>query len=77
MNFSAHLFFLECQSQCQREINHWLLGKIIFGTEKKREPLLESKLQALSEKIFSLQGTVSLLNMCIGEENQSPLKTDK
>ena len=51
---------------------------------KKRESLLESKLQALSAKISSLQslkpviqGTVSLLNMCIGEENQSPLKTDK
>ena len=53
-------------------------------TPKKRESLLESKLQALSAKISSLQslkpviqGTVSLLNMCIGEENQSSLKTDK
>ena len=44
---------------------------------KKREPLLESKLQASSEKISSLQGTASLLNMCLGEENQDRLKTDK
>ena len=44
---------------------------------KKRESLLESKLQASSEKISSLQGTVSLLNMCLGEENQGQLKTDK
>ena len=44
---------------------------------KKRESLLESKLQASSEKISSLQGTVSLLNMCLEEENQGRLKTDK
>ena len=39
--------------------------------------MLENKLQALSEKISSLQGTVSLLNMCLEEENQGRLKTDK
>ena len=44
---------------------------------KKRQSLLENKLQALSEKISSLQGTVSLLNMCLEEENQGRLKTDK
>ena len=44
---------------------------------KKRQSLLESKLQASSEKISSLQGTVSLLNMCLKEENQGRLKTDK
>ena len=38
--------------------------------------MLESKLQASSEKI-SLQGTVSLLNMCLKEENQGRLKTNK
>ena len=32
---------------------------------KKRDSLLESKLQASSEKISSLQGTVCLLNLCI------------
>ena len=44
---------------------------------KKRQSFLENKLQALSEKISSLQGTVSLLNMCLEEENQGRLKTDK
>ena len=44
---------------------------------KKRQSLLESKLQASSEKISSLQGPVSLLNMCLKEENQGRLKTDK
>ena len=44
---------------------------------KKRQSLLESKLQASSEKISSLQGTVSLLNMCLKEENQGRLKTNK
>ena len=44
---------------------------------KKRQSLLENKLQALSEKISSLQGTVSLLNMCLEEKNQDQLKTDK
>ena len=43
----------------------------------KRESLLESKLQALSEIVSSLQGTASLLNMCIEEEKQGQLKTDK
>ena len=46
-------------------------------TLKKRESLLENKLQAKSEKISSLQGTVSLLNKCIKEQNQGRLKTDK
>ena len=46
-------------------------------TLKKRESLLENKLQAKSEKISSLQGTVSLLNKCIIEESQGRLKTDK
>ena len=32
---------------------------------KKRESMLENKLQAKSEKISSLQETVSLLNKCI------------
>ena len=44
---------------------------------KKRQSFLESKLQASSEKISSLQGTVSLLNMCLEEENEGLLKTDK
>ena len=39
--------------------------------------MLESKLQASFEKISSLQGTVSLFNMCLGEENHGRLKTDK
>ena len=39
---------------------------------------LESKLhRASSEKIFCLQETVSLLNQCIGEENQDRLQNDK
>ena len=46
-------------------------------TLKKRESLLENKLQAKSEKISSLQGTVCPLNKCIVEENQGRLKTDK
>ena len=44
---------------------------------KKRDSLLESKLQTSPEKISSLQGTVSLLNMCLEEKNQDQLKTDK
>ena len=44
---------------------------------KKRQSFLESKLQASSEKISSLQGTVSLLSMWLKEENQGRLKTDK
>ena len=39
--------------------------------------MLKNKLQIKSEKISSLQGTVSLLNKCIVEENQGQLKTDK
>ena len=39
-------------------------------TLKKKEFLLESKLEASSEKISSLQGTVSFLNMCIGKKNK-------
>ena len=46
-------------------------------TLKLRDSLLESKLQAPTEKISSLQGTVYLLNMCKGEENPGRLKTDK
>ena len=34
-------------------------------------------LKASSEKISSLQESVSLLNMCIGKENQGRLETDK
>ena len=82
MNFSAHLFLLQSQQsqQWQWETHHchWLLGNASLTLAlKKRESLLESKLQASSEKISSLQGTVSLLNMCLGEENQGRLKTDK
>ena len=44
----------------------------------KTESLLESKiLKVLYEKIYSLQETVSLLNKCIGKENQGHLETDK
>ena len=46
-------------------------------TLKNRESLLESKLQASSEKISFLQATVSVLNMCIVEESQGRLKSDK
>ena len=46
--------------------------------DKKRESLLESKLlKPSSGKISVLQETVSLLNTCLGEENQGQLKTDK
>ena len=44
----------------------------------KWESLVESNiLKASSEKISSLQESVSLLNMCIGKENQGRLETDK
>ena len=47
-------------------------------TLDKRESLLESKLlKASSEKISALQETVSLLNTCLGEENQGRLETYK
>ena len=39
-------------------------------TLNKREFMLENKLQAKSEKISSLQGTVSLLSKCLKEESQ-------
>ena len=45
--------------------------------DKKRDSL-ESKLhRASSEKISCLQETVSLLNQCIGEENQGRLQNEK
>ena len=47
-------------------------------TLDKRESLLESKLlKALTEKNSALQETVSLLNTCLGEENQGRLENDK
>ena len=47
-------------------------------TLDKRESLLDSKLLKVSaEKFFALQETVSLLNMCFGEENQGQLETDE
>ena len=46
--------------------------------DKKGESLLESKLlKSSSEKISVLQETVSLLNTCLGEENQGRLETGK
>ena len=39
--------------------------------------MLESKLQVASEKISPLQGTVSVLNMCVEEENLGRLKIDQ
>ena len=46
-------------------------GESVLLTLDKRYPL-ESKLhRASSEKISCLQETVSLLNQCIPEENQS------
>ena len=46
-------------------------------TLDKRESLLKSKFLRHRLKISALQETVSLLNMCLGEENQGRLKTDK
>ena len=46
-------------------------------TLDRREILLESELQASSNKISALQETVSLLNTCIREENQGRLESDK
>ena len=47
-------------------------------TLDKTESLLERKLlKSSSEKISALQETVSVLNTCLGEENQSRLETDK
>ena len=55
-----------------------LAGENASLTLKKRKSLLlEKKLQEKSEKISSLQETVSVLNECIVEENQGRLKTDK
>ena len=45
--------------------------------DKKRDSL-ESKLhRASSEKIYCFQETVTLLNQCIGEENQGQLQNEK
>ena len=76
---SAHLFFWNATSKANTNgkitpIDYQ--GKYITDTEK-RESLLESKLQTSSEKMSSLQGTVSVLNMCIVQENQGRLKADK
>ena len=47
-------------------------------TFNKKRDSLESKFRrALSEKISCLQETVSLLNQCIGEENQGRLQIEK
>ena len=81
MNFSAHHFHLQSQQEPAMAMGNTSLPRAARENTslalKKRESLLESKLQASSEKISSLQGTVSLLNMCLGEENQGRLKTDK
>ena len=59
--------------------NTWLTaGKNTSMTLDKRVSLLDSKLLKVSaEKFFALQETVSLLNMCFGEENQGQLETDE
>ena len=81
MNFSAQLFHLQSQQEPAMAMGNTSLPRAARENTslalKKRESLLESKLQASSEKISSLQGTVSLLNMCLGEENQGRLETDK
>ena len=45
--------------------------------DKKRDSLESKFRRASSEKISCLQETVSLLNQCIGEENQGRLKIEK
>ena len=45
--------------------------------DKKRDSLESKFHRASSEKISCLQETVSLLNQCIGEENQGRLQNEK
>ena len=45
--------------------------------DKKRDSLESKFRRASSEKISCLQETVSLLNQCIGEENQGRLQIEK
>ena len=45
------------------------IGEIASLTLDKRDSLERKFLRASSEKISNLQETVSLLNLCIGQEN--------
>ena len=49
----------------------------LLTLDKKRDSLESKFRRASSEKISCLQETVSLLNQCIGEENQGRLQIEK
>ena len=52
-------------------------GKSSSLTLDKRDSLESKLLRVLTEKHSCLQETVSLLNQCIGQENQGQLQNDK
>ena len=49
----------------------------LLTLDKKRDSLESKFCRASSEKMSCLQETVSLLNQCIGEENQGRLQIEK
>ena len=49
----------------------------LLTLDKKRDSLESKFRRASSKKISCLQETVSLLNQCIGEENQGRLQIEK
>ena len=56
-----------------------MLGKVHHRTltSDKRDSLKSKLHRASSEKISCLQETISLLNQCIGKENQGRLQNEK
>ena len=67
--FSSNGRLVCWRQQCQ--------GKCITDIGQKRDSLESKFCRASSEKISCLQETVSLLNQCIGEENQGWLQIEK
>ena len=68
--FSLVMGFLSAGSSSAGEIASLAL-------DKKRDTLESKFRRASSEKISCLQETVSLLNQCMGEENQGRLQIEK
>ena len=75
--FLSSPFLLQCQCQWETYQCHWLLGKMHHWHWKKKRVFAGKQASGTVWKNFFFTGTVSLLNMCTGEENQSQLKTDK